>query len=273
MVASLVDPVTAADDFLQYPHYLQSRLRVESLGSSYSRWKEGKEMASADEHDVHLPAGPFELMAELGRFRNMRDDVIPATITSLMDTATEELVEGKLADQVVGVGSEAPGFSLPNASGQQVTLSQMLARGPVVISFYRGIWCPFCNLEQRALQQYLPEINRLGASLVAISGQTPDNSLSMAEKNELTYEVLSDVGLTVATSYGLVFRLPGYLQDAYERLGHPLPMFNGTGEQTLPLPATFVIARDGIVRFAYANPDYTHRADPKDILAVLESIT
>ena len=187
-------------------------------------------MASADEHGVDVPAGPFELMAELERFRIMRNDVIPATITSLMDTATGELVEAKLADQVVSVGSEAPGFSLP-------------------------------------------QINRLGASLVAISGQTPDNSLSMAEKNELTYEVLSDVGLTVARSYGLVFRLPGYLQDAYERLGHPLPMFNGTGEQTLPLPATFVIARDGIVRFAYANPDYTHRADPKDILAVLESIT
>jgi peroxiredoxin len=85
--------------------------------------------------------------------------------------------------------------------------------------------------------------------------------------------VLSDVRLTVASSYGLVFGLPGYLQDAYERLGHPLPMFNGTGEQTLPFPATFVIDRDGVVRFAYVNPDCTHCADPKDILAALHSIT
>lgn len=229
-------------------------------------------MAGTDGHDVQLPDKPFDLIEELSRFRNMRDDVIPADFTRLMDKATAELIESKLADQVVGVGSEAPGFSLPNATGQQVTLSQMLTRGPVVISFYRGVWCPFCNLEQRALQQHLPQISELGASLVAISGQTPDNSLSMTEKNELTYEVLSDVGLTVASSYGLVFRLPDYLQEAYERLGHPIPVFNGPGQQTLPIPATFVIARDGIVRFAYANPDYTQRADPEDILATLRSI-
>jgi peroxiredoxin len=132
---------------------------------------------------------------------------------------------------------------------------------------------PFCNLELHSLEQYLPRIEELGASLVAISGQTPDNSLLMAEKNELTYEVLSDAGLTVASSYGLVFRLPDYLQEAYEQLGHPIPMFDGAGQQTLPIPATFVVDRDGIVRFAYANPDYTHRADPDDIVATLESIT
>jgi peroxiredoxin len=96
----------------------------------------------------------------------------------------------------------------------------------------------------------------------------------MAEKNELTYEVLSDAGLTVASSYGLVFRLPDYLQQVYEQFGHrPLPMFNGAGQQSLPIPATFVVARDGIVRFAYANADYTHRANPEDILTALESTT
>jgi peroxiredoxin len=230
-------------------------------------------MISTDWHDIDLPVTPFDLMEELGRFRNMRDDVIPADVVRLMDKATEELIQSKLADQVTGVGREASGFSLPNATGRQVTLSQMLARGPVVISFYRGVWCPFCNLEQRALQHHVPQINELGASLVAISGQTPDNSLSMAEKNGLTYEVLSEVGLTAASSYGLVFRLPDYLQEAYEQLGHPVPMFNGPAQQTLPIPATFVIARDGIIRFAYANPDYRYRADPKDILATLKSIT
>jgi peroxiredoxin len=224
-------------------------------------------------HEIDLPVKPFDLIEELDRLRNMRDDVIPANITSLMDRATKELIQAKLTDQVVGVGSEAPGFSLPNATGQQVTLRQMLTRGAVVISFYRGVWCPFCNLELHSLQQYLPRIEELGASLVAISGQTPDNSLLMAEKNELTYEVLSDAGLTVASSYGLVFRLPDYLQEAYEQLGHPIPMFNGAGQQKLPIPATFVVDRDGIVRFAYANPDYTHRADPDDIVATLESIT
>jgi peroxiredoxin len=227
-------------------------------------------MAGTDGHDTDLPMNPFDLMKELKRYRDMRDDVIPADITSLMDKATDEIIESKLASRVVRVDSKAPGFSLPNAAGQQVTLSQVLRRGAAVISFYRGGWCPFCNLELRALQQYLPKISALGASLVAISGQTPDYSLSTAEKNELTYEVLSDVGLTVASSYGLVYRLPDYLQEAYARLGHPIPMFNGAGQQSLPVPATFVVASDGIVRFAYADPDYTHRADPEDILAALD---
>ena len=242
-------------------------------GVNVSLERKSEVMAVTDDHDIELPADPFDLIQELDLFRNMRDDVTPADITRLMDKATAELIQSKLADQIVGVGSEAPEFSLPNATGRQVTLSQMLTRGPVVISFYRGVWCPFCNLEQRALQQHLPQINERGASVVAISGQTPDNSLSMAEKNELTYEVLSDIGLIVASSYGLVFRLPDYLQEAYERLGHPIPMFDGPGQQTLPIPATFVIDRDGIVRFAYANPDYTHRADTEDILATLESIS
>ena len=98
-------------------------------------------MADTDGHDIDLPVKPFDLTQELGRLRNMRS-VIPADITRLMDKATAELIQSKLADQVVGVGSEAPGFSLPNATGQPVTLSQMLTRGPVVISFYRGVWCP-----------------------------------------------------------------------------------------------------------------------------------
>lgn len=221
---------------------------------------------------IEYPDGPFDLMAELERFRTMRDDVIPPGITSLMDRATAELIASGLEGRAAGIGDRAPGFSLPNALGEQVSLERMLREGPVVLSFYRGIWCPFCSLELRALQQYMPQIKALGGALVAISGQTPDNSLSMVEKHRLTYEVLSDTGQAVASSYGLVFRLPDYLQEAYEKLGHPIPMFNGAGQQTLPVPGTFVIGPDGIIRFAYANPDYRYRADPADILAVLKSL-
>lgn len=224
------------------------------------------------ETDVEYPDGPFDLMAELERFRIMRDDVIPAGITGLMDRATAELIASGQEGRAAGIGDRAPGFSLPNALGEQVSLERMLREGPVVLSFYRGIWCPFCNLELRALQQYMPQIKALGGALVAISGQTPDNSLSTVEKHRLTYEVLSDTGQAVASSYGLVFRLPGYLQEAYEKLGHPIPMFNGAGQQSLPVPGTFVIGPDGIIRFACANPDYRYRADPEDILAVLKSL-
>jgi peroxiredoxin len=221
------------------------------------------------ETSIEYPDGSFDLMVELERFRIMRDDVIPAGITGLMDRATAELIASGREGRAAGIGDRAPGFSLPNALGEQVSLRRTLTKGPVVLSFYRGIWCPFCNLELRALQQFMPQINALGGTLVAISGQTPDNSLSAAEKHRLTYEVLSDTGLAVASSYGLVFRLPGYLRAAYEELGHPIPMFNGAGQHMLPVPGTFVIAPSGIIRFAYANPDYRYRADPEDILVAL----
>ena len=225
------------------------------------------------ETGIEYPDGPFDLMAELERFRVMRDDVIPADIASLMDRATAELIASGQEGRAVSTGDRAPGFKLPNAVGEQVSLRQLLKKGPVVLSFYRGIWCPFCNLELRALQLCAPQVNALGGTLVAISGQTPDNSLSTVEKHQLTYEVLSDTWLAAASSYGLAFRLPRYLQAAYEKLGHPVPMFNGTGQQSLPVPGTFVIGPDGIVRFAYANPDYRYRADPEDVLAALKSLS
>jgi len=229
-------------------------------------------MTEKSGHDIQWPDGPFDLVTELDRFRKLRDTVVPADVTARMDKATEELTTSKLVDHVVGVGRVAPRFSLPNAVGEQVSLDHLLSKGPVVVSFYRGIWCPFCSLEQRSLQQHLPQIVALGASLVGISGQTPDNSLSMAQKHELTYEVLSDVGLAVARSYGLVFDLPEDLQLDYTKLGHPLPLFNGTDQWSLPLPGTFVIDSGGIIRFAYANPDYTYRADPANVLATLRTL-
>ncbi|HZD14728.1 MAG TPA: peroxiredoxin-like family protein [Pseudonocardiaceae bacterium] len=219
-----------------------------------------------------LPEGPFDLTKELARWRELRDVVMPADVVARMDRATTELAASQILTQVVAVGGRAPSFVLPNAVGKEVSLDRLLARGPVVISFYRGVWCPFCNLEQRALQQALPQITALGASLVAISGMTPDNSMSMVERLGLTYEVLTDAGLLVARRYGLVFELPEYLRQAYFRMGHPIPQFNGTTEHTLPIPATLVVDTGGIIRFAYANPNYMHRADPADVLAALAAL-
>ena len=219
-----------------------------------------------------IPGGPLDLTTELARLRGLRDDVIPRNVALHMDRATADLVKSKAADRAVKVGSRAPDFTLPNAVGEYISLRRLLDEGPVVVSFYRGIWCPFCNLELRALQQSAAEIIELGGRLVAISGQTPDNSLTTAEKNGLTYDVLSDAGLAVARSYGLVFELPGYLQADYRELDHPLPQFNGTDQQILPIPGTLVIDPAGIVRFAYVNPNYMHRADPAAVIATLRAL-
>jgi peroxiredoxin len=222
--------------------------------------------------DEHYPAGPFDLSTVLGMFRDRRDAVMSADVGRLMDRATEELVAQRLTDSMPSVGASVPLFTLPNATGEEVSLERLLTEGPVVLSFYRGVWCPYCNLEQRALQQHLPEITGLGASLAAISLQVPDDSLTTAQRNGLEFEVLSDVGGVVSKSYGLVFTLPRELRELYEKLGHPLPAFNGTDDWALPIPATFVVDRGGVVRFRFADPDYTRRAAPADILATLRSI-
>ena len=225
-----------------------------------------------DDFAKFMPAGRFELTKELALWRELRRVAIPDDVAATMDRATAELADSRIAADVAAVGSRAPGFVLPNAVGEKVCLDDLLARGPVVISFYRGVWCPFCNLEQRALQQALPQITANGASLVAISGMTPDHSISMMERQGLTYEVLSDHGLLVARSYGLVFELPDDLREAYTRMGHPIPGFNGADEHTLPIPGTFVVDAGGIIRFAYANPNYMYRADPAGVVAALAAL-
>ncbi|MGK7910889.1 MAG: peroxiredoxin-like family protein [Synechococcus sp.] len=197
---------------------------------------------------------------------------LPQDVRDSMSTATVELATSGILEAAISSGSTAPDFTLPNATGTTIQLSQLLSQGPVVLSFYRGQWCPYCNLELRALQQAFPDISAAGATLVAISPQTPDNSLSTVEKNELTFEVLSDVGNRVARDYGLVFQLPENLRPIYTGFGIDLPAHNGDETFELPIAATYVIATDGTVAHAFVDADYTKRLDPADIAAALRAL-
>ena len=142
-------------------------------------------------------------------------------------------------------------------------------RGPVALVFYRGAWCPYCNIHLRALQAALPEMQALGASLIAISPQAPDESLSNMEKQELAFDVLSDRGCDVAGAYGVAFALAEELRPIYGALGIALPEKNAADDWRLPIPATFVIGADGRIAFADVDADYRNRAEPDDILATL----
>lgn len=193
-------------------------------------------------------------------------------VKAKMSQATLDLARSGIIAQAKTVDDSAPDFVLPNATGRSVELRELRDRGAVVVSFYRGQWCPYCNLELRALQAALPRIQAAGATLVAISPQTPDNSLSTVEKNELSFEVLSDVGNRVARDYGLVFTVPVELRPIYENLGIDLPAHNGDDHFELPIPATYVITPNGTIQYAYVEPDYTQRLDPEDIIAALESL-
>ncbi|AXK37126.1 AhpC/TSA family protein [Streptomyces armeniacus] len=190
-----------------------------------------------------------------------------------MDRGALELAESGLADGALHAGARAPGFTLPTATGKEVTLDGLLAEGPVVLTFYRGAWCPYCNVALRALQQHHDAITARGARLVAISPQIADESLSLTEKQELAFDVLSDIGSDVAKQYGIAFDLSAELGAVYDRLGFDLQRVNGGHARTLPLPATYVIDRGWVIRWAFVNTDYTVRAEPTEILAALDALT
>lgn len=194
---------------------------------------------------------------------------IPTQVLDVMDRATAEVAASGIADSCLGVGSRVPEFTLPDANGVAVSLASKLAEGPVVLTFYRGGWCPYCSTELRALQARLPEIAAAGATLIAISPETPDNSLSTAEKLDLTFTVLSDEGNRVAESFGLVVVLPEALREIYQGFGIDLPAANGDDTFRLPIPATYVIRTDGTIAWSFADPDYTNRADPDDVITAL----
>ncbi|NET68211.1 MAG: AhpC/TSA family protein [Moorea sp. SIO1G6] len=196
----------------------------------------------------------------------------PEEAKLIMAKAGEDLANSGIVDNSLNVGDKAPNFTLPNAVGKLVELQDLLATGAVVISFYRGQWCPYCNLELRALQQILPQIQKLGATLVAISPQTPDNSLSTTEKNHLTFEVLSDVGNKIAKEFGLVFTVPEELRPVYQNFGIDLPAHNGDETFELPIAATYVINPDGTITHALVDLDYTKRLDPEEIVSALQTL-
>ena len=197
---------------------------------------------------------------------------IPQDAQDVMNAANRELAESKILEDVLKEGSQAPDFELRNALGEHVKLSELLQDGPVVLSFYRGGWCPYCNIELNALQKIQPELQELQSKLVAVSPQTPDNSLTTQEKNELTFEVLSDAGNSVARNYGLVFKFNDDLRELYDKFGLDIPKSNGNDEWELPLPATYVIDRDRTVKYAFVNTDYKKRGEPSEILDALKGL-
>ncbi|WP_328743845.1 AhpC/TSA family protein [Streptomyces sp. NBC_00285] len=212
------------------------------------------------------------LNAELHAFYTARQQQIPADIRQIMQRAGQELANSGQADRALAVGAQAPLFHLPSAAGNPVSLADLVKTGPVVLTFYRGAWCPYCNIALRALQQHHDEITARGAHLVAVSPQVPDESLSLAEKHQLAFSVLSDVGSDTAKQYGLAFDLPNDLATIYSKLGFDLQRVNGGHPRTLPLPATYVIDRDGVIRWAFVDADYTKRAEPAAVLAALDAM-
>ena len=188
----------------------------------------------------------------------------------LLEKAAEALALSGITEQVLKAGAQAPDFTLPNAVGRPVGLDAALLNGPVVVTFYRGIWCPYCSLQLKAYQKILPEISRLGGALLAVSPQNPDKSQATLLKNFLQYEVLSDLGNLVARQFGLVYQVPEWVRSIYLSFGTNLPAFNGDSSWELPIPGTFVIGAERRILLSYADSDPRNRLEPSAILEALE---
>jgi peroxiredoxin len=197
---------------------------------------------------------------------------VPPPVIETMHRATAELIASGQAQRALKAGDVAPGFNLLNQDGQPVSSAALLAQGPLVLTFYRGVWCPYCNMELSAIQAALPEIEARGASVVAISPQTQANSRKSTRQNQLSFPILSDVRGEVGAAFGLRFQLPDYLVALYKGLKNELPAFNADPSWTLPMPARYVIGTDGVIAYAEVNPDYTKRPDPSELLPVLERL-
>lgn len=189
-----------------------------------------------------------------------------ANAASELDRFIEELRATGLEHRAKRAGDAAPDAALPDAMGRVVRLSQLWSRGPLVVVFYRGGWCPYCNTELRTWQQNLRSVLAVGAQIVAISLETPDDSLSTAQKNGLEFPVLSDVKLDAANGFDIAFSLAPELVDLYGAGSATQPVLNASGQWVVPVPATFVVDCAGTIRFADVDVDFRSRASPPLVL-------
>lgn len=181
------------------------------------------------------------------------------------------VAQSGVLNKALNIGDKAPNFSLKNAFNESVVLYDELKKGPVILTWYRGGWCPYCNITLHALQEILPEIKAENAKLIALTPELADNSLSTSEKNNLEFDVLSDVHNKIGKEFGVVYSLTDEVAASYSA-GFDLNNYNGETSNELPLAATYVIDTNGIIQFAFLDADYTVRAEPSDILAALKNL-
>ena len=210
------------------------------------------------------------LQNELDAFRLGWEARVGETVARMIAGDIEDLRGSGILDRAAKAGDAFPvATTLLDPHGRRFDLASLVAAGPLLVTFYRGGWCPYCNLELRAYQARLAEIRAAGVALVAVSPEMPDHSLTTAEKNDLAFPVLSDPGSALAAALGIRFTLSDTVRPFYEKAGHALPARHGDGAWALPMPATFLVAKGGLIRAAFVEPDYRRRVDPAQALGAL----
>lgn len=213
------------------------------------------------------------LAAQLEAFRAGLLERADPNLVAILANWHRELDEAQIAGAALQAGDRAPDFTLPDRDGRLVSLRETLARGPVVLSFIRGGWCPYCTLTLRALGRRHAALRRHGAEVLALSPEAPRHNAATADCTWLPFPVLRDHDNAVARHYGLVVRLPPEVQEVYRRLGHELPAINRVPGWDLPMPAGYVVAPDGRIVFARVSSRTERRMEPADALAAVAALT
>ncbi len=230
----------------------------------------GALVARADAAAPGSEARPVE--AELRSAAEASARKAPPEVLAAGRKGIEEVAASGILKTALGVGATMPEFTLGDAQGKPVRSADLLARGPLVVVFYRGAWCPYCNIYLHRWQDYLPRLAQRGATLVAISGEGPDGTAAMVKKTEATFVVLSDPGYAATRRFGVVYEVPRVVTDAMQARGMDLKAYYGTGKAELPLSATYLVGRDGKITYAFLDADYKKRAEPADVLAALDRL-
>ncbi|MDF1658980.1 MAG: peroxiredoxin-like family protein [Verrucomicrobiales bacterium] len=212
---------------------------------------------------------PLSLNEQIQLWNAEHASEFPDEVQQIFAAKTREIIESGLASQCLTQGDDAPDFSITNGKGETVQLGEKLQNGPAILSFYRGTWCPYCNLEFQALLDRLPQFRERDAVILALSPQVQDRQESPATQG---FEDLSDQGNAVARRYGLVYPLGEEIAKIYRSFGLHLEKLNGDDSLELPLPATYIIDRDARIRYAFTSGDISERAEPEELVEVLAGI-
>ncbi len=196
---------------------------------------------------------------------------VPADVQAVHSRTIALLKIQGLAAQTLKIGAKSPSFEISDHNGKRISSVDLLAKGRVVLVFIRGRWCPFCVGQMEAMSSIASQIAAAGASLVAISPQTLKQAFFMHDQHRLKFPLLVDAHNNLARQFGLAYRVPEEQQALYGRTFVNLPFANGDSSWELPIPATFVVERDGTILFASANEDYMDRPEPLEILSIVES--
>ena len=211
------------------------------------------------------------LTEDLNTFIQEYINTAPDEVQSDFNRGIDELRGSGILDNAINVGDYAPEFKLINAIGKEVSLYDELEKGHVVLVWYRGGWCPYCNLQLQHIQRKLSEIHEAGGQVIAISPELPDKTMTTKERHMLQFQVLSDVNNRIADRYKLAYSVPNYVVDHYD-LSSKLHIHNGNEDNRLPLAVTYVIAKNGVVEYAFLDADYKNRASPEEIIEVLQDL-